>query len=109
MMPIGNSGYDFICGNGYKIDVKSATFSTKYHRAYFNIHKNTIADYFLCIAFDNRTDLNPLYIWLIPGDDINHLTSTGVSMSTINKWNNYELDINKVVTCCNKMKNGDTI
>lgn len=104
MMPIGHPGYDFICGNGYKIDVKSATFGTKYHRASFNIRKNVIADYFLCIAFDNRTDLNPLYMWLIPGDDINHLNATGVSISTIDKWNKYEIGVDKVVACCDTLR-----
>ena len=102
-MPYINSGFDFICGQGYKIDVKSSC-SRKNGGWAFHIKRNTIADYFLCLAFDNRQDLNPLYIWLIPGDNLNHLTGASIQPSTIHKWDEYRLDISKVITCCNVMK-----
>lgn len=62
-------GYDYICSKGYKIDVKaSCVIQPKWTSPYwgFGIRRNNIADYFLCIAFDNRTDLNILHTWLIP-------------------------------------------
>ena len=106
-MPYGCSGYDFICNKGKKIGVKGAcTYTDKcgYSRWHFRIRRNKTADYFLCLAFDNRKDLNPLYIWLIPGHIVNHIITTSISKSTIEKWDEYKLDINKVVTCCDTMK-----
>ena len=103
-MPMHNPGYDFICGKGYLIDVKSATLREKRNYWGFGINKNKIADYFLCLAFDNRTDLNPEHIWLIPSDIVNDKTGIGISPSTINKWNEYKLDINKIIKCCNTLK-----
>ncbi len=75
MMPIGNHGFDAICSMDYKIDVKSSCIlqiHTKYEHDYFNftIYCNEIADYFLMFAFDNRTNLNLLYVLLIKGDEI---------------------------------------
>ena len=103
-MPINNPGYDFICGKGYMIDAKGSCLN-KYGRWQFNINHNIIADYFLCLAFDNRKDLNPLHVWLIPGKKINHLRATGISLSTIHKWDKYRLDVSKVATCCNTLRN----
>ena len=102
-MPYGNSGYDFKCGNGYEIDVKSSCWRKNGGWA-FHIDHNIIADYFLCLAFDNRKDLNPLHVWLIPGDVVNSRICIGISPSTISKWDKYALDINKVSACCNMMK-----
>lgn len=104
IMPYGNSGYDFICNNGFKIDVKSACRTKRNNNWYFNINKNKIADYFLLLSFDNREDLNPLYIWLIPNNIINNKISKSISESTMNKWDEYKLNINKVVKCCNKLR-----
>ena len=103
-MPYGNSGYDFICGRGYKIDVKSACKRMSRNQWTFHIRCNQIADYFLCLAFDNREDLNPLHIWLIPGDVLNHLKFTSVASSTIHKWDAYKLDVEKVTACCNALR-----
>ena len=102
-MPYGNPGFDFICGQGYKIDVKSACLH-KNGRWAFTINHNTTAEYFLCLAFDNREDLNPLYVWLIPGEKLNHLAGASIRPSTIHKWDDYKLDISKVVSCCNTLK-----
>ena len=102
-MPHNHPGYDFICGNGYKIDVKSST--TRKEKSWeFNIRQNMIADYFLCIAFDNRDDLNPLYLWLIPKDVANKSKIIYINKNTIAKWNTYKLDMNRVIKCCNTLK-----
>lgn len=102
--PLHNPGYDFICNKGKKIDVKSACLRTTLRGWKFHIGQNTIADFFLCLAFDNRKDLNPLHIWLIPGGELSHLKSASISISTIQKWDEYRLDISKVVTCCNELR-----
>ena len=99
VMPHGNKGYDFICNHGKKIDVKSACIG-KNGAWLFNIKHNTIADYFLCIAFDNRNDLNPTHAWLIPGSKFSRLVGVSISISTIHKWDDYWLDIDKIVMCC---------
>lgn len=108
IMPHNNPGFDFICGNGFKIDVKS---SCRYIRGItysdiwmFNINKNIIADYFLCLAFDNRTDLNPQYLWLIRGDVVNDKSSLLITESKISKWDEYKQDISKVITTCNTIR-----
>lgn len=112
MMPYGNKKYDFICNHGKKIDVKSAclpTVSNAKQRWLFSINYNTVADYFLCIAFDNREDLNPLHLWLIPGKTINHLTGAVISKSTVAKWNKYELDLTETVKCCTTLKSQQNV
>lgn len=106
-MPHCNPGYDFICGRGYKIDVKSSclrTYAGHSPHWMFTIDKNTTADYFLCLAFDNRKDLNPMHIWLLPGRDFNHLVCTTISTTKISKWDEYKLDISKVSACCDVMR-----
>ena len=103
-MPFSNPGFDFICGKGYKIDVKSSCKRRTQSRWKFDIDHNTIADYFLFLAFDNREDLDPLYLWLLPGAKVNHLVSASISSSTIHKWDEYKLDILKVSQCCDAMR-----
>lgn len=106
-MPTGNKGYDFICNKGKKIDVKSSTMRISKIRAplwFFNINRNKVADYFLCLAFDNRKSLTPLHLWLIPGNVVNYKHSISISVTTIDKWNEHKLDINKVITCCDAMQ-----
>ena len=102
-MPMHNPGFDFVCNKGKKIDVKSSC-QRKDGRWDFHISRNTIADYFLCIAFDNRRDLNPLNVWLFPGAMINHLMNASVSISTVDKWDNYKLDVSKVNNCCDAIR-----
>lgn len=109
-MEINNPGYDFICGKGYKVDVKSSCLHKRSGRSdswLFIINRNTTADFFLCIAFDNRNDLNPEYMWLIPGNVLNHLKGTSITESTLVKWSEYNLPIDKVISCCDSMKNGN--
>ena len=105
-MPYKNPGYDFKCNNGYKIDVKGATKMKNQNAWSFHIRHNQIADYFLCLAFDDRKNLNPLHIQLIPDEKVNHLKGLTISASRIDKWDEYALDINKVSACCNALKEG---
>ena len=103
VMPYGNPGYDFICNNGWKIDGKSSFTGDKGYWQ-FTIRHNTTADYFFCVAYDNRKDKNIIRIWILPGDKFSHLVKVKISKSTINKWAEYEQDINKIITCCDSMK-----
>ena len=107
VMPHGNPKFDFICNKGKKIDVKSGctTLSNGYPRWVFQIDYNTIADYFILVAFDNLTDLNPLHLWMIPGKEINNQTKASISPSTIHKWSQWERDINDAQLCCTEIKN----
>jgi len=105
-MPNNNPGYDFICSNGYKIDVKSACMKKDRPDSwYFHTENNFIADYFLCIAFDNREDLNPLHMWLIPSNTItNKNSSLYISNKSIDVWNRYEKSIYNIIQCCNSFR-----
>jgi len=104
VMPYGNKGYDIVCNHGKKIDGKSCCIRKNGNSWTFIINHNTIADYFVLVAYGNRKDMNPLHIWLIPGHVLNHAGSVSISPSTIDKWDEYELDINEVVACCDTMK-----
>ena len=107
VMSYGNPGYDFICANDKKIDVKSGCLLLnhgKLSRWNFNIEKNQIADYFLLLAFNSRNELEPQHMWLIPGNILNHLTGATISPSTIDKWDQYRQPINETVECCNEIK-----
>jgi len=109
VMPFGNPGYDFICNKGKKIDVKSSCAHISCNgvsRWQFHTVKNAVADYFLCIAFDNRHDLNPLHVWLIPSNSCNNSMCRSISETTIDKYDEYRLNIDNVITCCNKIKDG---
>jgi hypothetical protein len=113
-MKYGNPGYDFVCGKGYKIDVKSACLIQRhgrrkediYHAWSFTINKNQVADYFLCIAFDDRESLNPAHVWLFPGHLINKKYNIQIANSSrwIARWSDYEHPIEKVIECCNHIK-----
>lgn len=104
VMPINNHGYDFICNRGMKIDVKSAATGDKGYWL-FAIRKNQIADYFLCIAFNNRDDLyNPVHLWLIPANKVNRFVGLTIRKNTVDKWSKYELPLNKVMSCCDSLR-----
>ena len=107
-MPICNRGFDFICGKGYKIDVKSSCRRIRNGRNdswLFHIGKNTIADYFLCLAFDNRDMLNPEHVWLIPSSEVNSNITLSIfeNPTSLAKYNRFERDLEKVNICCNEM------
>lgn len=109
VMPNNHSGYDIICNKGKRIDVKAAcvTFTEKnkkYSRWAFRIKKNTIADFFILVAFDNRTDLNPLHLWMIPGNELNQKENRTITHSTIHKWDKWKKDIEDAKLCCAEMK-----
>lgn len=109
-MPITFPGYDFLCPNGYKIDVKASTLQHHKRKTSstwsFHIGKNTIADYFMCLAFNNRDSLEPQHLWLIPGNIVNHLTAVEMYPTeySLNKWSKYEKDLTKVFECCKILK-----
>lgn len=103
-MPINHSGYDFICNKDYKIDVKSACIGKTSNRWVFCINNNITADYFLCIGFDNRNDMNPLHIWLIPNNT--SLPKSGLSITNtskiLKKYQQYEQNekLDELIICC---------
>lgn len=106
-MPSRNPGYDFICGRGYKIDVKSSCRrSFKGGRIYwgFQTKKNQVADYFLCLAFDNRDNLNPEHLWLIPAKDVIERAAISIYEDALYDWSPHEISNKRVQTCCNMMK-----
>jgi hypothetical protein len=103
VMPMHNPGYDIICNKNKLIDIKSSCIRKDGNWA-FQIRYNTIADFFLCLAFDNREDLTPLHAWLLPGDKFNNHKNISISPSTISKWDAYRLDLSKVSECCEKMR-----
>ena len=107
IMPYGNTGYDIVCNKGKKIDVKASCMTlhhNKYLRWKFRIDHNTIADFFILVAFDNLTDLNPLHLWMIPGKEINNKSGKSIRPSTLHKWSQWERDINDAQLCCTEMK-----
>ena len=103
VMPYGNKGYDFVCNHGKKIDAKSSCLR-KAGNWSFRIDHNKTADYFLLVAYDNRTDVNPLYAWLIPGDVLNHLALASIRESTLDKWSKYEQPIDDLIICCDMIR-----
>ena len=109
-MPVNNPGYDFLCGKGKKIDVKSSCLQSNHgipsRRWRFNILKNTTADYFLCLAFNDRNNLDPLHVWLIPGNLVNDHISITVSNFPIglNRFAEYERPLDKVIACCSELR-----
>lgn len=113
-MPYGNPGFDFVCNKGYKIDVKSSILRDNFNRTPrwgFTINKNKTADYFLLLAFNDRKNLVPKHIWLVPGKEINNKVDVSITnkLEFLEKWKQYELDdkLEKVITCCNKIKSGE--
>lgn len=108
-MPHGHPKYDYLCSQGYKVDVKSAT--TSIHKVKntlqwkFKINKNIEADYFMCVAYNNRDDLNIIKMWMIPGRKINHLGQLSISPGSFEKWSEYELDPKDATVCVEKIKN----
>ncbi len=121
-MPNGNRGFDFICNKGFKIDVKSSCILhiPKWNFWTFNIEKNKLTDYFLCIAFDDRKNLNIEHIWLIKGDEfiknsknLNEYMklSLGTSYKTIETFKKYEITdkLNEINKICNNFKKENNI
>ena len=53
---------------------------------------------------DYAKNLGMEYMWLLPGDEFNHLVGTTIRPSTIHKWDKYKQPIDGVVACCDEMK-----
>jgi hypothetical protein len=113
-MPHDNPGYDFICNKGHKIDVKSSVLHlyggcTNSWSWVFKIKLNQIADYFLCLAFDDRSNLNPRHMWLIPANIVNNRKILCITNSprSLCKWEQYEKSIDKVVFCCDSLRDNN--
>jgi len=108
-MPPNNPGYDFLCGKGFKIDVKSSCLRIKPNRSpfwQFNTKHNKKADYFLFMGLDNRDSLKPMRIWLIPNDiadKYNAITISNIDKS-IAKWIKYEKPLDRVISCCSQIR-----
>lgn len=107
VMPYGFPDYDFICNKGKLIDVKSGCICLdhdKYPFWKFYINRNTVADYFICVAFDNKTNINLLHIWIIPGKEINHKRTISIRPPTIHKWSQWKRDTEGAQICCTELK-----
>ena len=107
VMPYGNTGYDIMCNKGKKIDVKSScTRFLNDNRSYwiFEVDHNTTADFFICVAFDNRSDLNLLHMWMIPAKEVSNKGRISVQSSYVHKWDKWKRDINDAQICCAEMK-----
>jgi hypothetical protein len=109
-MPPNNPGYDFICKKGFKIDAKSSCThkmdSTDATTWEFGINRNKVADYFLCLGFDDKEHLTPLKVWLIPGSIINTKRHFNIptSASGLSKWSQYEKPLDKILICCDALR-----
>ena len=112
--PHNTPDVDFICPNGYKMQVKTAsiTYSRGNPRWNFGINKNKVADYFILVAVNNTEDINkedfkPTHIWLMEGRFVNEEVGISVTPSRISKWDEYSIMEeygNKFVACCNTIK-----
>ena len=111
--PYGTPDIDFICPQGYKIQVKvSSLGKNEYPNWNFGIKKNKVADYFVLVAVNNIDDIDkenfkPAHMWMMEGDVLNDKTGTSVSPSTISKWDEYSIKKgykNKFINCCKVMK-----
>jgi hypothetical protein len=111
-MPRNNPGFDLICDLGYLIDVKSACSyidtRSKHPVDSWNIEieRNKIPHYFMILVFNNRQSLQPKHVWLIPGPVINHLITLHISNTEkcLTKWSKYEKSLDKVIACCNRLR-----
>jgi hypothetical protein len=116
-MPHGNKGFDFYCKNGYKIDSKASCLRDPNRYAgdnlfwNFHIRRNDVADFFICVGYDNRDKLNPMHVWLIPGKLLSHLISLTIlnTRDGLAKWSKYERPLENIVNCCDKLRRDDSI
>jgi hypothetical protein len=107
--PYGTPGYDLICQNGFKIDVKVATFARGGWVFHVKNRSGTKPDYYLLIAMESSEVLTPCHIWLVPANGqignkmICERSSFGISPKTISKLSQYEKPIEKLTCICNSM------
>jgi ribosomal protein S27AE len=108
-MPLNNPGFDFVCGKGFKIDVKSSCLRLSSGAPSFwgfNIRQNVDADYFLCLAFNDRESLEPQHVWFFPGEVINQQSGLRISNNShsIAKWSKYERPLDRILSCCETLR-----
>jgi len=108
-MPVTHPGYDFECNRHFKIDAKSsclvnASRGGSYWQ--FTIKCNKVPHFYLLIAWDNRDNLNPIHIWLIPAALINmkKIIYIGNTEKSLAKWKKYERPLTNVLSCCKTMR-----
>jgi len=110
MMPMHFPGYDFTCRRGKKVNAKASTTFIRENKKsntvfwYFNFLKNKIPDFFLCVAYSSVENPTPLHIWMVPGKEINYLSTISINSSTIHKWDQWRMDVDKAQACCTAMK-----
>jgi hypothetical protein len=107
--PMNNPGWDFICGKKKRIDCKSACLRYRENCIPswpFNINKNIKCDHFLLLGFDNREDLNPIKVWLIPNRILCNKMQLSITnnVKSLEKWTQYEKSLDKILICCNRLK-----
>jgi len=106
-MEMHHPKYDYLCSQGYKVDVKSSSIyyyeKKNAYRWMFAINKNMEADYFMCVAYDNSENVNIIKIWMIPGKLINHLGRLSISPGSFEKWKEYEIDPTEANVCVDKI------
>jgi len=106
LMDNNNPGYDLVCGKGYLVDAKAAVASHYKENTckwMFGIRQNKIPDYFLLTAYKDRTTLEIVHMWLIPGIQLNDKQTISISSSTIEKWNDWKIDHTDALNCISKI------
>lgn len=70
-MPYGNPRYDFLVKGNIKVDVKSCLREMKGWIGWEpHVRFNNVTDYFVILAFDDRENLNLIFIWSIGKNEI---------------------------------------
>ncbi len=101
-MPHGNPGFDYICGKGYRLQVKARCLSDNYWN--FTIFHNNTAD----------KNMNLLHLWLIHKDDIIRgysfwkregftITNTPEKLEELKEYEIID-GLDTAIECCNTLK-----
>ena len=93
-MPVSNPGYDYLqTKTGKKIEVKSAT--QRNGGWIFQVKYNKTPDVFVFLAFDSIERLQPVRMWVVPGEKINHRATIHITNTDegLDKWHSYERSI----------------
>lgn len=71
-MPYGNPSYDFLVKGNIKVDIKSCCLREMKGWIGWEPHVrfNNVTDYFVILAFDDRDNLNLIFIWSIGKNEI---------------------------------------
>jgi hypothetical protein len=111
-MPTGNRGFDFLCGRGFRIDVKSSCRRVREGRSdswLFHTGKNKLTDYFLCLAFNDRRQLTPEHVWMIPAGKVNDQQNFTISETSdcLERYAAFKKPLDRVTNCCTEMRTQD--